>query len=81
MSYTEAEAKTGVEMLMQNNTDPTSEPPTATRTWTPTCTATAPPPDMEQVALRRLQKIADGDRYDVSVCSPIGGFLKSVLSG
>ena len=65
MSYTEAEAKTGVEMLMQNNTDPTSESPTATRTWTPTRTA-APPPDMEQVALRRLQKIADGDRYDVS---------------
>lgn len=64
MSYTEAEAKTGVEMLMQNSTDPTSASPTVTRT--PTRTAVAPTPNMEDVALRRLQKIADGDRYDVS---------------
>jgi serine/threonine protein kinase len=68
MSYTEAEAKAGVELLMQNSDDPTSASTTATRTWTPTRSTTAPPPpDMEQVSLVRLQRIADEDRSSVAM--------------
>jgi hypothetical protein len=66
MSYTEAEAKAGVELLMNNSDNPTSATPTATRTWTPTRTSTAPP-DMEKIAPTRLQNIADGDRSYVSL--------------
>lgn len=66
MSYTEAEAKAGVELLMGNSDDPTSAPPTTKRTWTPTHTTAQPPPNMEQVSFARLQRIADEDRSSVA---------------
>ena len=63
MSYTEAEAKAGVELVMDNGDDPTTTSPTTTRPQTST---TPPPPDMEQVSLARLQRIADEDRSSVA---------------
>jgi len=68
VSYTEAEAKAGVEFLM-GNTDP--DPSTATAspkprpTWTPTRTV-PPPPDVETESLSRLQAIANDDRSAVN---------------
>jgi hypothetical protein len=66
MSYTESEAKAGVEFLMGNtgsdattaSATPTSKP---TRTSTPTRTVTVAP-DVEVDSLNRLQAIADDDR-------------------
>ncbi|BDX32266.1 protein kinase [Mycobacterium antarcticum] len=67
MSYTEAEAKAGVELLMGTSDDPTTSSSKPTRTWTPTRTSAAPPPpNMEQVSLARLQRIADEDRSSVA---------------
>ena len=65
MSYTEEEAKAGVEFMMgTTDPDPTTKaapPPTPTRTVTVT-----PTPDVEQQSLARLQAIARDDRPSVS---------------
>ncbi|MDT5069664.1 MAG: hypothetical protein QOK02_5819 [Mycobacterium sp.] len=69
MSYTEAEAKAGVDFLM-GNTDPNlttasaspSPKPTPPRT---TARTVAPTPDVEAASLNRLQQIANNDRSDV----------------
>ncbi|WP_413232646.1 serine/threonine-protein kinase [Mycolicibacterium sp. 050158] len=68
VSYTETEAKAGVDFLMGNpdpvSTTPTAEPvkptpPTTVRTATPT-------PDVEAASLSRLRDIARNDRSDVA---------------
>lgn len=67
MSYTEAEAKAGVDFLVMNTVDPgaTTAPPKPT---TPSRTSTAPPgPNMEQISVDRLRRIADEDRPSVAV--------------
>lgn len=68
MSYTEAEAKAGVELLLGTpgrgeptvSAAPPKPPPTKTVTVTPT-------PDVEQQSLARLRAIANEDRPSVSV--------------
>lgn len=61
MSFTEDEAKAGVEFLMRGTDDPTSAP--RPRPSTPTRTVTvAPTPDVDKMSLTRLQNIAGEDR-------------------
>jgi len=67
MSYSEEEAKAGVEFLIGAAADePTSSAPPPKPTPTRTVTVT-PTPDMERVALNRLRQIANDDRTDVAV--------------
>ena len=62
MSFTEDEARAGVEFLMGNTgQDPTASKQQPTRTVTVT-----PTPDAEEASLARLQSIANSDRADVS---------------
>jgi serine/threonine protein kinase len=67
MSYTEAEAKTGVEFLMgTTDPDPTTTSPPPPKT-SPTRTVTVTPtPDVDQQSLVQLQAIARDDRASIA---------------
>lgn len=67
-SYTEAEAKAGVEFLMGTDDDPTTTAPSRPRTTSPTKSVTAAPTaDVNKISLTRLQNLAEGDRSDVAI--------------
>ena len=60
-SFTESEAKSGVDLDLGVSAEPPA--PSSTRTRT---SIAPPPPDPEQTALARLQDLANGDRSDVA---------------
>lgn len=67
-SYTEAEAKAGVEFLMGTDDDPTTTAPSRPQTTPPTKSVTvAPTADVNKISLTRLQNLAEGDRSDVAI--------------
>lgn len=68
MSYTESEAKAGVELLLgtPHGPDPTASPPPPKPPPTRTVTVT-PTPDVERQSLARLRTLADEDRFLVAM--------------